>query len=205
MANVADADYQLGFELYEMLPDAILAVDQRGVIRYANRQASRLFGQDRATLVSAPVETLIPEHLRERHVAHRAKYDFRSGIRPMGTGLDLVARRADGTTFPVDIMLKPLKHLAEPMVLAVVRDMTELRAIEEQKQKLLMHGRLQLALDAAQLGWWQYDPFGRVNGGENPRKDADDNSQPMPRNTEHSRQIQVASMSVGGPRAIPSP
>jgi PAS domain S-box-containing protein len=154
--------YELGFELCEILPDAILAVDQQGVIRYANREAGRLFGQEPATLVSTPVEALLPEHLRERHIAHRAKYDFVSRIRPMGTGLDLVARRADGTTFPVDIMLSPLKHLAEPMVLAIVRDMTELRAVEEQKQKLVMHDRLQLALDAAQLGWWQYDPLNRV-------------------------------------------
>ena len=71
---------------------------------------------------------------RECHIAHRAKYDFESGIRPMGTGLDLVARREGGTTFPVDIMLSPLKHLAEPMVLAVVRDMTERRAVETQKR-----------------------------------------------------------------------
>jgi PAS domain S-box-containing protein len=162
VANVANRDYELGFELYELVPDAILAVDQQGVIRYANRQAGLLFGQQPATLVSAPIETLIPEHLRERHIAHRAKYDFKTRIRPMGTGLDLVARHADGTTFPVDIMLNPLKHLAEPMVLAVVRDMTALRALEEQKQKLLMHDRLQLALNAAQLGWWQYDPLNGV-------------------------------------------
>jgi PAS domain S-box-containing protein len=163
VANAANRDYELGFELYEILPDAILAVDRQGVIRYANRHAGQLFGQEPATLISAPVEVLIPEHLRERHIAHRAKYDFVSGIRPMGTGLDLVARRADGTTFPVDIMLSPLKHLAEPMVLAVVRDMTEIRAIEEQKQKLLVHDRLQLALDAAQLGCWQHDPVNRVS------------------------------------------
>jgi len=162
VASGAHPDCELGFELYEILPDAILAVDQQGVIRYANRQAGRLFGQEPATLVSTPVEALLPEHLRERHIAHRSKYDFVSRIRPMGTGLDLVARRADGTTFPVDIMLNPLKHLAEPMVLAVLRDMTEPRAAEEQKQKLLMHDRLQLALDAAQLGWWQYDPLNRV-------------------------------------------
>jgi PAS domain S-box-containing protein len=155
--------YELGFELYELLPDAMLAVDQQGVIRYANRQAGQLFGQEPATLVSTPVEALIPEHLRERHVAHRAEYDFESGIRPMATGLDLVARRADGTTFPVDIMLNPLKHLAEPMVLAIVRDMTQRRAAEEQKQKALMHDRLQLALDAAQLGCWQHDPVNRVS------------------------------------------
>jgi PAS domain S-box-containing protein len=141
-----------------MLPDAILAVDQRGVIRYANRQAGRMFGREPATLVSRPVEALLPEHLRERHIAHRAQYNLEPRMRLMGTGLDLVARRADGSTFPVDIMLNPLKHLAEPMVLAVVRDVTERRAAEEQKQKLQMHDRLQFALDAAQLGWWHYDP-----------------------------------------------
>jgi PAS domain S-box-containing protein len=131
MASVADSDYELGFELYEILPDAILAVDQQGVIRYANRQAGRLFGQERATLVSTPVEALLPEHLRERHFAHRAKYNLEPRRRPMGRGLDLVARRADGSTFPVDIMLNPLKHLAEPMTLAVVRDMTDIRALED--------------------------------------------------------------------------
>jgi PAS domain S-box-containing protein len=131
VANVANIGYELGFQLYEILPDAILAVDQQGVIRYANRQAGQLFGQEPATLVSTPVEALLPEHLRERHTAHRAKFNLEPRRRPMGRGLDLVARRADGTTFPVDIMLNPLTHLAEPMTLAVVRDMTDLRALEE--------------------------------------------------------------------------
>ncbi len=131
MAGVADAEYGLGFELYEMMPDAILAVDRQGVIRYANRQAGRLFGQEPAALVSTPVEALLPEHLRKRHIAHRATYNLEPRKRAMGRGLDLVARRADGTTFPVDIMLNPLTHLAEPMTLAVVRDITDLRALEE--------------------------------------------------------------------------
>jgi PAS domain S-box-containing protein len=131
MASAVHFEYGLGFELYEMLPDAILAVDRQGVIRYANRQAGRLFGQEPATLVSTPVEALVPERLRERHIAHRAKYDLEPRRRTMGKDFDLVARRADGTTFPVDIMLNPLTHLAEPMTLAVVRDMTERRAAEE--------------------------------------------------------------------------
>src|SRR5262249_55666858 len=92
-----------------------------------------------ATLFSAPVETLIPEHLRERHIAHRAKYALEPRMRPMGSGLDLVARRADGTTFPVDIMLNPLQHLAEPMVLAVVRDMTERQAAEQLLRREVIH------------------------------------------------------------------
>ncbi len=134
---MASATYQdndlllLGFELFELLPDAILVVDGRGVIRYANRQAGRMFAKEPATLVSTPVEALLPEHLRERHIAHRAKYNLEPRRRPMGRGLDLVARRADGTTCPVDIMLNPLRHLAEPMTLAVVRDVTDRRAAEE--------------------------------------------------------------------------
>jgi len=113
---------ELGFELFELLPDAILVVDRQDIIRYANRQAGRLFGQDPATLVSEAVETLVPEQLRERHIANRAKFASEPHLRPMGAGLDLAARRADGMTFPVDIMLNPLQHLAEPMTLAVVRD-----------------------------------------------------------------------------------
>jgi PAS domain S-box-containing protein len=151
---MATTPVELGFELFQLLPDAILAIDRQGVIRYANRRAGRLFRQERQTLISSPVEALLPEHLRERHIAYRAEYNSDPHMRPMGTGLDLVARRTDGTTFPVDIMLNPLKHLAEPMILAVVRDMTERRAAE----------KLQLALDAAQLGWWRYDVNGEVSG-----------------------------------------
>jgi PAS domain S-box-containing protein len=161
MASVTHPDEVLGFDLFELLPDAIIAVDRQGFIRYANRQAGRLFRQEARTLVSSPVEALLPEHLRERHIAHRVEYNSDPHMRPMGTGLDLVARRADGTTCPVDIMLNPLKHLAEPMVLAVVRDMTERRATEEGSKE-----RLQLALDTAQLGWWHYDPRRRVVSGD---------------------------------------
>jgi PAS domain S-box-containing protein len=94
-----------------------------------------------------PVEALLPEDIRERHIAHRTKYFSDLRTRPMGTGLDLAARRADGTTFPVDIMLSPLAHLAESIVLAVVRDVTDRRTTE----------KVQLAFEVAQLGWWSYD------------------------------------------------
>jgi PAS domain S-box-containing protein len=122
---------KLGFELFELLPEALLVVDQRGVIQYANHQAGELFGRGPDTLVSTTVETLLPEYLRERHIIHRNRYDSEPRIRSMGSGFEVVAQRADGSIFPVDIVLNPLKHLAEPMVLAVVRDMTDRRAIEQ--------------------------------------------------------------------------
>ena len=137
MASVTHLDDELDFEPFDLLPDAIIVVDRRGVIRYANRQAGEMFGQEPRSLTSYPVEALLPEYLRERHIAHRGKYNSEPRMRPMGTGLDLVARRANGTTFPVDIMLNPLRHLAEPMVLAVVRDITDRRAAEDERQLLI--------------------------------------------------------------------
>jgi PAS domain S-box-containing protein len=137
VASTKLLDEELGFQLFDLLPEAIIPVDGQGVIRYANREAGRMFGQEVRTLVSNPVEVLLPEHLRERHIAHRARYNADPRVRQMGTALNLVARRADGTTFPVDIMLNPLRHLVEPMVLAIVRDTTERQAAEEQKQVLM--------------------------------------------------------------------
>jgi PAS domain S-box-containing protein len=131
MASAIQPDGQRGFESFEQLPDAVLVVDQRGIIRYANGQAGRLFGREPATLVSAPIEALLPEHLRKRHIGHRNKYGLEPRLRPMGIGLEPAGRRADGTTFPVDVMLNEIKHLDEPMVLAVVRDATERQAAEE--------------------------------------------------------------------------
>jgi two-component sensor histidine kinase len=95
-----------------------------------------MFERAEGTLISAPVEVLLPEHLRERHLSHRIKYMSEPRTRQMGIGLDPVGRRADGTTFPVDIMMKPLTHLADPMVLAVVRDVTD-RQIAEETRRLM--------------------------------------------------------------------
>jgi PAS domain S-box-containing protein len=122
---------QLGSEPFEQLPDAILVVDRRGIIRYANGHAGRLFGQEPAALVSAPIEMLLPEHLRKRHASHRAQYASEPHLRRMGAGLEPAGRRADGSKFPVDVTLNPIEHLGEWMVVAVVRDATERRATEK--------------------------------------------------------------------------
>src|SRR5215475_11304962 len=129
MTSGLNLDDQLGFELFELLPDAIVAIDRRGVIRYANRHAGDMFGQESKTLVLSPLGALLPD-IRKRHIDHRGKYASHPRMWPMGTSFELVGRRADGTTFPVDVTLNPLKHLAEPMVLAVIRDVTDRRAAE---------------------------------------------------------------------------
>src|SRR5450631_2110367 len=110
--------------LLEAVPDALLGVDRAGVIRLVNRQAESLFGYERQDLIGASIEMLVPESLRQVHKAHRAGYNASPRTRPMGTDLKLVARRADGSEFPVDIALSPMHPGDRMLVMAAVRDLT---------------------------------------------------------------------------------
>jgi PAS domain S-box-containing protein len=122
--------------LLEAAPDAILEIDSSGRIVLINSQVEKLFGYRREELLGKMVEVLIPERFRERHPAHRAGYCSHPVIRPMGSGLDLWARRADGTEFAVDINLSPFEGESGLGVICVIRDVSDRKAVEEQVRLL---------------------------------------------------------------------
>ena len=122
--------------LLEAAPDAILEIDSSGRIVLINSQVEKLFGYRREELLGKMVEVLIPERFRERHPAHRAGYCAHPVIRPMGSGLDLWARRANGTEFAVDINLSPFDGESGPGVICVIRDVSDRKAVEEQVRML---------------------------------------------------------------------
>lgn len=111
-------------------PDATVVVDADGRIVSANAQAEALFGYSRDELLRLGVDALVPEGVRVRHAAHRDAYGEERRQRSMGEGLVLSARRRDGSTVPVDIMLRPLDTDEGPLVVAAVRDVTERRRHE---------------------------------------------------------------------------
>ena len=111
-------------------PDAMIIIDARGIILFANRQVAALFGHGTSDVVGHPVETLLPERFRHRHVSHRQGYSDNVRVRPMGMGLDLYGRRADGSEFPVEISLSPIEEKGERMVAAAIRDVTERKRVE---------------------------------------------------------------------------
>ncbi|MHB8438094.1 MAG: PAS domain S-box protein [Acidimicrobiales bacterium] len=117
--------------IVELAPDAILVVDERGHIELANRAAEVMFGYDREALAHLGVDALVPKGRREAHRGHRAAFDASPQTRPMGSDLDLWARRADDTEFPVEVSLSPLTFGHGPRVVAVVRDLTDYRAREQ--------------------------------------------------------------------------
>ena len=126
-------------------PNAIVAVDGEGAITYANAQTARTFGYSVTELLGSPVERLIPERAAQGHGEHRAAFVANPRARPMGIGLDLWARRKDGTEFPVEISLSPLDTEDGRVVFATVVDITARKAAESQllqAQKLESIGRL---------------------------------------------------------------
>ena len=129
----ASADTLRG--LLEWAPDGVVIVDGTGAIVMANTQAQRMFGYEEPELLGLPVEILLPEPLRGRHVEHRRRYRQSPATRPMGIGFRLSGRRRDGTQLPVEISLSPVSPDGV-LVTSVIRDMTERRQVEEQIRTL---------------------------------------------------------------------
>lgn len=123
--------------LFESAPDAILVVTEDGNIELANSQAVQLFGYEREELIGKPVEALVPERWRDAHVGHRSGFVKASRARPMGSGLELFARRRDGSEFPVEISLSPLEVGGRRLISAAARDVTEQRRVEQKFRGLL--------------------------------------------------------------------
>ena len=113
--------------LLEAAPDATVCVDESGRIVLVNAQAERLFGYPREELAGQPVEILVPDASKAAHSGLRAGYAADPQPRQMGAGLDLSARRRDGTTFPAEIALSAIDTDQGLLVSAAVRDVTQQR------------------------------------------------------------------------------
>jgi PAS domain S-box-containing protein len=117
--------------LLQSAAESILIADEKGRIIWANEKAQGLFGYNRSEMLGRKVEMLLPERLREAHVRHRGGYVTNPRNRPMGAGLDLVARRKDGSEFPVEVSLSHAGEGQDLLVMATVADITSRRTMEE--------------------------------------------------------------------------
>lgn len=130
----------------ESAPDAMIVIDDAGKVLIANRQVAVLFGYETGEVIGQPIEKLLPERFRTRHVAHRSNYTRTVRVRPMGNGLDLFAMRKDGSEFPVEISLSPIEQDGRVMVAAAIRDVTDRMRVEHEIREA------RAAADRANLG-----------------------------------------------------
>jgi len=120
----------MDFSLLEFVPDGILVADADGMVVYVNAMMLELFGWERKEIVGQPVEMLLPARFRGGHRGLREGFQREPRPRPMGLGADLAALRKDGSEFPAEISLAPLRTADGAWAIAAIRDVSERRRIE---------------------------------------------------------------------------
>lgn len=112
-------------DLIEALPDSMLFVNTDGEIVLINGQTELLFGYSRTELLGQHIDVLVPERFRARHAEHLSRYADAPSVRPMGKNLELFGRHRDGSEFPVEISLSPVKTEQGMFFASSIRDITE--------------------------------------------------------------------------------
>lgn len=121
----------------EWMPFAMVMIDMQGRILLVNAQGEKVFGYRRDELVGRPVEMLVPERFAALHPKFRDGFRAEPRPRTMGSGRDLFGRRRDGSEFPVEIGLNPVRTAKGAMVLASIVDITERHRAQQKLEDAL--------------------------------------------------------------------
>jgi PAS domain S-box-containing protein len=115
----------------ESAPSGMVMIDTSGAILIVNRETERLFGYARGELLGRPIEILVPERFRSKHVEHRAGFFAHPNVQLIGAGHEFYGLRKDGTEIPVEIGLNPIETDEGSLVLSAIVDISERKKAEE--------------------------------------------------------------------------
>ncbi|MDF3036196.1 MAG: domain S-box protein, partial [Paucimonas sp.] len=116
--------------IFETAVDAIITIDEKGIIDRANPAAERLFGYSEAELIGHNVSMLMPSPYRERHDGYLEHYRNTGQKKIIGIGREVAGQRKDGTTFPMDLAVAEMSFGTRRMFTGVVRDISERKQAE---------------------------------------------------------------------------
>jgi PAS domain S-box-containing protein len=114
-------------KLLEAVPDALVGMNQKGVIRFVNRQTESLFGYERDQLIGEPIDILVPEPLWQIYAEHQQTYFADPRTRSSGLDLQLSGRTQHGTEFPINISMSHIDTGDVLLVITAVGDVTRQR------------------------------------------------------------------------------
>lgn len=133
--------------ILESAPDAMMIVDEQGRILAVNGQTEATFGFNRQELLGRPIEMLMPDRFHGQHRAERERFAGQPRHRPMGIGMEVIARRKDGSEFPAEVSLRPIPTEEGLFVASAIRDITRRKQTEqslrENEVQLLAAQRIQ--------------------------------------------------------------
>lgn len=134
-----------------LLPDAVVVCNYEGRLLFVNRQLERWFQYTYGELDGKQLEVLIPERYRKKHEAHLIAFEKSPSLRSMGAGLELFALKKDGTEFPVDISIASATLIGKEILIGVIRDVSERRALEIERDLAIKDREEVLAMVAHDL------------------------------------------------------
>jgi len=138
----AEAELRKGEALFravvETALDCIISIDHTGKITEFNPAAERTFGYTRDSVLGRDLaETIIPRSLRERHRKGLERYLDAAEGPVLFKRVEFTAMRADGTEFPVELSISPIPQQGQPVFTAYLRDITERKQAEREREMLI--------------------------------------------------------------------
>jgi PAS domain S-box-containing protein len=146
--------------LLEAAPDGMVVVNQEGEIILLNAQAEKQFGYRRDELLGQKVTNIIPKGFAERLIADGIRTASEALAQQIGTGIELIGLRKDGSEFPIEMMLSPLESTEGILVTAAIRDITVRKDAEKHLDQ--MEGRYRGLLEAAPDGMVVVNQSGEI-------------------------------------------
>ncbi len=118
------------------VPDAMVVIDDQGMIVSFSAAAERLFGYQEAELLGVNVSRLMPSPDRERHDAYIRRFLETGEKRIIGIGRVVFAERRDGSTFPMELSIGEASSDSRPLFTGFIRDLTERQLTEARLESL---------------------------------------------------------------------
>lgn len=132
--------------------DGVILIDMRGHIMMFNPACEALFGYSRSELIGKNVKVLMPEPFHAEHDNYLQNYHSSGQRKIIGIGREVVGRRKDGTTFPMDLSVGEARHRGEPLFVGIIRDITDRKRMDEQREAFIS----QLAQSNEELGYFAH-------------------------------------------------
>ncbi|HWU54375.1 MAG TPA: PAS domain S-box protein, partial [Rhizomicrobium sp.] len=120
----------------DTVPDAMVVIDTRGVIRSFSATAEKLFGYSAAEVIGSNVSMLMPQPYRGQHDGYMARYMATGERRIIGIGRLVVGQRKDGSTFPVELAVGEMRSGDRRFFTGFLRDLTERQQTQQRLQDL---------------------------------------------------------------------
>lgn len=124
-------------QLLNAVPMGVLVCNDNGIIRYINKELTKMFGYDEQELLNQSVDILLPVSLSSSHAKLRQSYWTNPSTRYMGVGRDLFGRRKNNSEFPIEVGLSPLESDTENLVIATIVDITQRKQLEQKFSKVI--------------------------------------------------------------------